>query len=90
MSQSFSSHADDITTVLQSDWSAKILAHGTKIEYALHHTLLPRAIKESGYETTWWVPDPNSDETDSWARPVIPGGITGKLTREAMAGKGNA
>ena len=23
---------DDVTHVLQSDWSAKILAHGTKIE----------------------------------------------------------
>ena len=25
--------SDDVTHVLQSDWSAKILAHGTKIEY---------------------------------------------------------
>ena len=47
-SQSFSSHADGVTTVLQSDWSAKILVHGTKIEYAFHRTLFPRAIKSLG------------------------------------------
>ena len=31
--------SDDIIHALQSDWNAKILVHGTKIEMALHRTL---------------------------------------------------
>ena len=46
--------SDDVSIVLQSDWSVNILAHGTKIEYAFHQTLyssFPSCDKEAGHET---------------------------------------
>ena len=41
--------SDDVIHVLQSDWNAKILAHGTKIEWALHQTLFLRMRVKRGW-----------------------------------------